>query len=121
MQYKKIVLVSALICSAALISAQSFVKKKRGGPSVTECCDAGVDVLALSADLVKELEMLQQQLVSISREMIDNNKKCYLAIADKDQLQNYFEKAQQCKEQLLVTTKEVRSFNSYLESTHEKN
>ena len=115
---KKTLLFSIIILSASVLlpQAQTFVKKKRGGPSVTECCDMGVDLLSLSADLVQELGILQQKLVTISREMIDNNKKCYLVSADKEQLKDYFERTTQCKRELLAVHKELRSFNNYLET-----
>lgn len=103
------------VCSLSPES-QTFVKKKRGGPSVTECCDAGVDVLASSADLVAEIGKLQQQLIVISKEMIDNNKKCYLASANKEQLKNYYDKTQACKDMLDAMHSQVNSYTEYIKA-----
>src|SRR5476649_2824269 len=107
---------AALITLVLLPEPQTFIKKKRGGPSVTECCDKGVDVLSLSADIVQDLGILQQQLIKISREMIDNNKNCYLAAADKEQLKVYYDRTQQCKNILDSLRVQVRSYTDYIKS-----
>lgn len=121
MQYIKKIISWGLVfgIATALISVpQSFTKKKKSGPCVTECCDQGVDVLSYSADIVQTIGILQQQLVKISRQMIENDKKCYLISANKQELQNYFDRTQQCKEQLISLHKELRSYTDYLSAMH---
>lgn len=114
---KKTILFSALVCMASLSdSPQEFVKKKKGGPSVTECCDLGVDVLAQSADIIANIGQLQQTLIKLSRDVIDNDKKCYLAVANKEQLNTYYDKTEQCKNVLEQVRAQVVSYTQYIKT-----
>lgn len=119
MKYIKKIMVCGFvlfIAGSLLSDSQSFVKKKKSGPSVTECCDLGVDMLAISADIIADIGVLQQQLITISRQMIDNNKKCYLVSANKEQLKVYYDKTEQCKNQLEVLHLQVQSYTEYIKN-----
>lgn len=114
---KKTIIFSALLFIVSLSdSPQTFVKKKKGGPSVTECCDLGVDVLAQSADIFADMGKLQQRLIKISRDIIDNDKKCYLASASKEQLKIYYDKTEQCKDMLEQLHLQIVSYTEYIKT-----
>ena len=67
-------------------------------------------------DYAIDMGALQQQLIKISREMIDNNKKCYLAAANKEQLKTYYDKTEQCKDMLEQVRIQINSYAHYIKT-----
>ena len=115
---KIIFYVCSVVALGSMYAHEGFVKKKVSAPSVTECCDAGVDLLAVAADLVADIGILQQQLIAISRDVLDNNKKCGLASAKKESLIAYYDKTQACKDQLELVRAQVQSYTNHIKVLH---
>jgi peptidoglycan hydrolase CwlO-like protein len=115
---KRIIVLSVVLGSVLTISdaPQSFVKKKKNAPSITQCGDLGVDLLQQSAQIVADLGILQQRLIKISRDIIDNDKKCYLASATKEQLQKYYDETERCKHALEHAHSQIDAYATYIET-----
>lgn len=112
--------IMALLGSAWIVAPESFVKKKKNNPTLTECCDVGADLLSVSARCIEQQGALQQQLITLSRDVMDDNKKSFLTNADKAHLKEYFDKTNACKQALEQAQEALDSYSEYLTSCETK-